>query len=154
MLVFLDINGVMVPAKGWKKPDLLGDGFAAFSNKAINALRSLISEDTTIMLTTSHKSNYNVGTWKDIFAKRGINVEKIQVLDENINNLDRKSEIERWFLLNNTHEDFVVIDDDKTLNSLKRDLKSHLILTTPMIGLTDENLGNVSNITKGLEVVI
>ena len=29
MIIFLDIDGVMVPAKGWKVPDQLDDGFPA-----------------------------------------------------------------------------------------------------------------------------
>ncbi len=57
MFIFLDIDGVMVPAQGWKSPELLNDGFPVFSNKASRVLQSLISEDTTVMLTTSHKSN-------------------------------------------------------------------------------------------------
>ena len=31
MLFFLDIDGVMVPAKGWKSPEFLDDGFPAFN---------------------------------------------------------------------------------------------------------------------------
>jgi hypothetical protein len=31
MLIFLDIDGVMVPAKSWERPVLLKDGFPAFS---------------------------------------------------------------------------------------------------------------------------
>jgi hypothetical protein len=30
MLIFLDIDGVMVCVKGWKSPELLNDGFPAF----------------------------------------------------------------------------------------------------------------------------
>jgi hypothetical protein len=140
MLLFLDIDGVMVPAKGWKNPELLSDGFAAFSSKAVDVLQSLISEDTTIMLTTSHKSNYNIDEWKAIFLKRGIHIEKIKLLDKNINNLDRKSEILSWFNLNNVQENFLIIDDDKSLNSLPEFLKKNLILTSPMVGLTKEHL--------------
>ena len=31
MLVFLDIDGVMAPAKSWQRPDILEDGFVDFS---------------------------------------------------------------------------------------------------------------------------
>jgi hypothetical protein len=154
MLLFLDIDGVMVPAKGWKRPELLIDGFPAFSGKAVNALQNLISEDTTIMLTTSHKSNYSIEEWKDIFTKRGLNVRKIELLEKNTDNLDRKNEIEKWFHLYKGHEDFIIIDDDKSLNSLPEYLKRHLVLTSPMVGLTAENLEKVSKITKGFEVAI
>lgn len=133
----------MVPAKGWKSPELLDDGFPAFSNRASCVLQSLISEETTIMLTTSHKSNYTIDEWKGIFRKRGINVEKIKSLDINVDNLSRKDEILNWFIVNKTNEDFIIIDDDKSLNSLPNSLKENLILTSPFIGLTDEHLENV-----------
>ena len=140
MLMFLDIDGVMVPAKGWKNPELLDDGFPAFSDRAKRVLQNLISEDTTIMLTTSHKSNYTIDQWKAIFKKRGINATKIRTLDINVNNLSRKDEIANWFNINNTNEDFIIIDDDKSLNSLPSFLKAKLLLTSPLIGLTEQHL--------------
>ena len=52
MLYFLDIDGVMVPAEAWKSPELLNDGFPAFSSKATSTLQHLLSEDDIVMLTT------------------------------------------------------------------------------------------------------
>lgn len=154
MLIFLDIDGVMVPAKSWKSPELLNDGFPAFSSKASSVLQSLISEGTTVILTTSHKSNYTIDDWKDIFRKRGIDLKKIKTLDNNLANLSRKDEILNWFDSNNINETFVIIDDDKSLNSLPDFLKRNLILTSPLIGLTDEHLENIRTIlNKNLHVV-
>lgn len=48
MLLFLDIDGVMVPAKSWETPALLVDGFPAFSSRAIAALQRLISEGASL----------------------------------------------------------------------------------------------------------
>lgn len=144
----------MVPAKSWKNPDLLNDGFPAFSSKASSVLQSLISEGTTVILTTSHKSNYTIDDWKDIFRKRGIDLKKIKTLDNNLANLSRKDEILNWFDSNNINETFVIIDDDKSLNSLPDFLKRNLILTSPLIGLTDEHLENIRTIlNKNLHVV-
>ena len=135
MFIFLDIDGVMVPAKGWQSPELLNDGFPAFSNKATRVLQSLITQDATIMLTTSHKSNYTLDEWKAIFNKRGINVEIIESLGNNVDNLSRKDEIIKWFNIHNNINEFVIIDDDKSLNSLPDNLKKNLVLTNPMVGL-------------------
>jgi len=152
MLFFLDIDGVMVPAKGWKSPEFLNDGFPAFSSKAISALQGLISDDVTIMLTTSHKAKFSIDEWKSIFKNRGINTEKIKSLPENFNNLSRKDEIVNWFNVNNVDEDFVIIDDDKSLNELPDFLKKNLVQTSPYIGLTEEHSEAIKSLLlKGLQ---
>jgi hypothetical protein len=152
MIIFLDIDGVMVPAKGWKAPELLADGFPAFSSKASKVLQSLISEDTIIMLTTSHKSNYTITEWKNIFKSRGVNVRKIKSLHKNVDNLSRKDEILNWLTTNPTNNDFVIIDDDKSLNALPEYLKKKLILISSYIGLTEEHLLDIQAIlNKGLQ---
>jgi len=140
MLIFLDIDGVMVPAKGWKSPELLQDGFTAFSSKAVGALQQLINEDTTIILTTSHKSNYSIDQWKGIFEKRGVAISKMTSLGPNPQNISRLDEILNWFENNQIEEDFIIIDDDKGLNALPVFLKEKLILTSPLIGLTNEHV--------------
>lgn len=146
MLFFLDIDGVMVPAKGWKSPELLQDGFPAFSSKATCVLQSLISEEITIMLTTSHKSKFSIKEWSSIFKNRGINVKKIKSLPENCNNHSRKEEIVNWFNLHAVNEAFVIIDDDKTLNDLPDFLKDHLVQPSPYIGLTEEHAESIQTI--------
>lgn len=152
MLFFLDIDGVMVPAKGWKSPEFLNDGFPAFSSKATLTLQNLISEEDTVMLTTSHKSKFSIEEWKSIFKNRGISIEKIKSLPENFNNLSRKEEIVNWFNVNNVDEDFVIIDDDKSLNELPPFLKENLIQTSPYIGLTEEHSEAIKSIShKGLQ---
>lgn len=154
MLLFLDIDGVMVPAKGWKSPEFLNDGFPSFSIKATQTLQQLITEDVTIMLTTSHKANYTIEEWKSIFKNRGISIGKIESLPNNINNLSRKDEIVNWFNINIIHENFVIIDDDKSLNALPSFLKSNLVQTSPFIGLTEEHLEMIKLITdRGFQTV-
>lgn len=151
MLFFLDIDGVMVPAKGWKSPEILFDGFPAFSSKATITLQNLISEEDTIMLTTSHKAKFGIEEWKSIFKNRGINIKNIKSLPENLNNLSRKDEIVNWFNVNNIDEDFVIIDDDKSLNELPDFLKENLVQTSPYIGLTEEHLKPIKSISlRGL----
>ena len=152
MLLFLDIDGVMVPAKGWKSPEFLNDGFPAFSIKATNILQRLITEDVTIILTTSHKSKFSIDEWKSIFKNRGINIEKIKSLPENLNNHSRKDEIVNWFNVNNIEEDFIIIDDDKSLNDLPDFLKGNLVQTSPFIGLTEEHSEAIKSIShRGFE---
>jgi len=151
MIFFLDIDGVMVPAKGWKSPEFLNDGFPAFSSKAIITLQNLISNEDTILLTTSHKAKFSIEEWKSIFKNRGINIENIRALPENLNNLSRKDEIVNWFNVNSIDEDFVIIDDDKSLNELPDFIKEYLVQTSPYIGLTEEHCEAIKSVSrKGL----
>lgn len=152
MLVFLDIDGVMVPAKGWTSPEFLHDGFPAFSIKAVQTLRNVISEEDSVMLTTSHKANFSMEEWKTIFKNRGLNINNIQSLPENVNNLSRKDEIVNWFNLNNAYEGFVIIDDDKSLNDLPGFLKENLVQTSSYVGLTEEHIVAIKAILfKGIQ---
>ncbi len=140
MRIFLDIDGVMVPAKSWQRPELLNDGFPSFSSKATYVLQRLISEDTIIMLTTSHKGNHSVEEWKSIFKNRNINIENLQRLPTNVDSLSRKDEILRWVNINGISDDFIILDDDKSLNELPTFLKENLVQTSALIGLTEEHL--------------
>jgi len=145
MLVFLDIDGVMVPAKSWENPKLLSDGFPEFSDRAIRVLQNVVSEDVTVMLTTSHKSRFSVEEWKRIFNARGININKLGKLDESSFGTSRRDEILNWFKLNIIDEDFIIIDDDKSLNALPSFLKKNLILTSSMVGLTGTHLDEIES---------
>lgn len=137
MLLLLDIDGVMVPAKSWKRPEFLNDGFFAFGSDATNALQKIISETSAdILLTTSHKTKYTIQEWRNIFDLRGISIKNIYCLPENVNFLSRKDEIMKWVNANADLLDFIIIDDDKSLNALPGFIKSKLIQTSASIGLT------------------
>jgi len=140
MLILLDIDGVMVPANSWKKPEILEDGFPGFSPKAIKALQKIFEKTSAdVVLTTSHKSKYSPDEWKNIFKKRGIDIKKISRLPENTTHLSRKQEIIDWFKNNDKiNLNFVIIDDDKTLNSLPDFLKNKLVQTSGSVGLTGD----------------
>ena len=154
MLILLDIDGVMVPAKSWERPELLDDGFPVFSSRATRVLQNIISDDTTVMLTTSHKSTYTIDEWKSIFEKRSIKITNLKSIGSNTNNLSRKDEILNWFNVNNVDEDYVIIDDDKSLNGLPVFLKDKLILTSSLVGLNDQHLDEIKSILyKGLQPV-
>lgn len=142
MKILLDIDGVMVPISSWKNTKILSDEFPEFSSKAIAALQLLISKTNgDIVLTTSHKYKYTLEQWIDIFKFRGINICSIERLPYNSDNLSRKEEILNWLDLNN-EESFIIVDDDKSLNSLPNQLKDRLILVSPMIGLTETLVEN------------
>jgi hypothetical protein len=143
MFVFLDIDGVMVPAKSWKSPPLLPDGFYQFSDDAVRVLQGLVADNTTLVLTTSHKSRFTLQQWKNIFERRGIRLTRLKKLDTSTPNLNRREEIVRWMNMNGVPQVFIIIDDDKSLNDLPNTLKDQLILTNSTVGLTDAHADEI-----------
>jgi hypothetical protein len=150
MLIFLAIDGVMAPAKSWQRPDILEDGFVDFSSKAVSVLQDVLAQnaDTTIILTTSHKSRFSLSQWKIIFERRGLKVNKLESLNDNNDFQSRKVEILNWFESNDIHEDFIIIDDDKSLNDLPTFYKDRLILTSSLVGLNESHWADIQDIVN------
>jgi hypothetical protein len=77
--------------------------------------------------------------WNQIFELRGIHVGKISKINDVKKAIDikkRNVEIEEWFSNNRTAE-FLIIDDDKSLNELTDDLKNRWIQIDAMLGITE-----------------
>ena len=152
MRILLDIYVVMVTTPSWKPAEIHSDGFPSFNSRAVSNLQKIISETgASIVLTSSHKSSYSVTEWKDLFNTRGINV-PIEKLDDNVDKLNRKDEILNW-LKYNTLEDYVIIDDDNSLNDLPSDIKEKLVLTSSLIGLNDDKTNLALEVLKNSELV-
>lgn len=136
MTILLDIDGVLVQGKSWKPVDLLKDGFYAFLPIASLSLNKIIKETKAkIILTTSHKDRYTKEQWETIFLNRGIDahIEKL-----NVQANERLTEILIWYTLN-SNENFVILDDDKTLCDLPKIIKNRLILIDPLICLNEQH---------------
>lgn len=137
MYVLLDIDGVMVPAKSWKTPKFLEDGFFEFSNSAIEALDEILNTGACLLLTSSHGDKYPIEKWDEIFTLRGIET-NIGLRFKNTIGLSRKEDVIGW--LNSFKMDkYVIIDDDKSLNALPEEIKKRTIITDSIIGLTMED---------------
>lgn len=154
MLILLDIDGVMLSASSWKPVERLDDGFSNFSHRAVSSLQRIILETgASIVLTTSHKSTYSLYQWHNIFKKRGINVSIVGKLDDNTTFLSRKEEILNWQLKNKGINNYVIIDDDKSLNGLPINIKEKVVLTSPMVGLTNDDALSAIKTLKKYELV-
>lgn len=150
MLILLDIDGVMVSGASWKRPEILEDGFFAFEPNAARALQKIISQTgATILLTSSHKTRYTRLQWMNIFKVRNINVSEIDFLPTDTLKMTRKEEIMAWFDTKSNDERFVIIDDDKSLNSLPPVIKERFVLTSSLAGLTDELATEAISILDG-----
>ena len=142
MTILLDIDGVLVTVPAWRSVKLLSDGFLEFNERAVKNLIKLINETkASIVLTTTHRFNYSVPEWKELLKTRGINpssISKVNELESLSDIAYRSVEIEQWINLHTDITNYVIIDDDLSLNGLPLAIKQKCVLTKPLIGLDDE----------------
>lgn len=152
MIFFLDIDGVMVHANPNRPVEPATDGFYVFSRAAVETFNTIfIAKEDQVILSTSHRFRYSVVEWKRIFLDRDIRIDSLQLLDNAeqhlIHHYTRKDEvlghIGRQCM---RAEEIIIIDDDKSLNDLPRELKSRLVLTSSYIGLTEKDLPKLKTI--------
>lgn len=124
-----------------------------FSDKAVSALNALLVAGASIMLTTSHKSNFSLDEWKVLFLNRGIKSVKIDRLPHNDSSVDRRAELVNWFNVQSVNEEFIILDDDKCLNDLPLFLKERLIQPSPYIGLTLDHLKEARAILAARQLI-
>jgi sugar-specific transcriptional regulator TrmB len=142
MVILLDIDGVLVTKPSWEKVESGPDGFMLFNKGSAENLAFILSEtNASVVLTTTHRINFDLEKWIEIFASRGINISAISKLN-NKNSLaemhDRGTEIKEWVDSNRDQQDYVIIDDDTSINNLPSAIKNRWVATKPFIGIDDE----------------
>ncbi|MBL7706059.1 MAG: hypothetical protein JNM21_10995 [Taibaiella sp.] len=141
MTLLLDIDGVLETSPAWKTPRLLEDGFYQFNVEAQENLKAIIAQfQPEIILTTTHRVNYTLEQWRQIFQARGMNIAKISKINDAGNSTElrkRNQEIEAWFY-KNTGIDFLILDDDTSLYELPLVIKERWIRIDPLLGITRE----------------
>ncbi|MBC7553993.1 MAG: hypothetical protein H7257_08440 [Taibaiella sp.] len=150
-IILLDIDGVMVTTPGWKRAEMNSDGFMEFNRRAAGNLASIIAATgADVILTTSHRNQYPAEAWKLILDRRGIATNSITIIDDYIgagNYTSRAEEIQRWVRVFGEHKNYVIIDDDTSLDNLPVSVKNRWVKTSPLIGLDDKA------VAKALEVL-
>ena len=154
MTILLDIDGVLVTTPSWKQVEQLADGFMKFSEVAVAVanLSTLYKEtNASIVLTTTHRINYSESQWKEIFKLRGLNFETISKLNDKTEIsqlLDRATEIKEWTKSNPVDSNYVIIDDDLSINSLDDSIKERWVATKPLIGFDKDSKDKALQILK------
>lgn len=133
MIIYLDIDGVMVPATPHKTPEIESDGFYKFTTDSIQCLNSF-KEDIEIVLISSHKDRFSKEQWVEIFKSRGVEFTDIHIAPGDISTYKSKKEYIEDFFFHSYR--FIIIDDDKSLREIHPMLKPNIIIPDPYIGLT------------------
>lgn len=152
MIILLDIDGVLVTTPAWRAVELHADGFMKFNERAAKNLAGILDETGAgVILTTTHRINYSVEEWKVLLMTRGIkpdSLAKINGVTSSDAMVNRGTEIEEWVHEHGVGKNYVIIDDDLSINRLPIDIKSRFVLTKPMIGLDEAATMKVVDILR------
>ena len=144
MIILLDIDGVLETTPTWRQVEIHSDGFMKLNEKALENLSTLHKRtNASIVLTTTHRINYDETKWIEIFRLRGLNFETISKLNnktEISQLLDRGTEIKEWVEKKGEGQNYVIIDDDQSINALPEYIKERWVATRPSIGFDKEAL--------------
>lgn len=148
IILFLDLDGVLITTASWKADEIDSDGYSKFSPKLVMNLNKLLhTENFEIWLSSSRRLNKSLEELNEIFKTRNISKSIKGLLPYFPPLKNRKEEIER-FVKENKIEDYLILDDDKSLNGLPIPMKEKLVLTQYMKGFNEEKLSEALNKIK------
>jgi hypothetical protein len=139
-LLILDLDGVLITNPSWKADRIHSDGYSEFNETCVENLNRLLTlAEFDIWLSSTRRTVKTLNEFNLIFKNRGIKKEIVGFLPEYADCRNRKEEILK-FITEFKTSDFLIIDDDKSLNGLEIGIKECLILTELTKGFNSEKL--------------
>lgn len=139
-VLLLDLDGVLITTPPWKADEIHTDGYSCFNDICVQNLNRLLTHcHFDIWLTSTRRTVKTIAEFNQIFKNRGIKGEIKGFIPTYADCSNRREEI-LTFLSEFPISNFLIIDDDKSLNDLKDESKKHLISTELMQGFTAEKL--------------
>jgi hypothetical protein len=139
-ILILDLDGVLITTPIWKADEIESDGYSKFNMNCVDNLNILLSQSNfEIWLSSTRRTVKTLIEFNKIFKKRNIESVIKGFLPEYQECKTRKDEITR-FIDESEISDFLIIDDDKSLNGLEKNHKEKLILTELQKGFDTEKL--------------
>ncbi|MCH2195296.1 MAG: HAD domain-containing protein [Kordia sp.] len=122
----------------WKADEIDVDGYSKFNMNCVDNLNKLLEQsDFEIWLSSTRRTVKTLTEFNQIFENRHIKKEIKGFLPEYQECNTRKDEIIQ-FIEEFKISDFLIIDDDKSLNGLNENYKEKLILTELQKGFDTE----------------
>ncbi|MEO0505721.1 MAG: HAD domain-containing protein [Bacteroidota bacterium] len=138
--LILDIDGVLITNPPWKADQILSDRYSEFNETCVGNLNELLNvAEFDIWLSSTRRMKKNLVEFNEIFGNRGIKQKLKGFLPEYADCKNRKEEVLK-FITEFGPTDFLIIDDDKSLNGLTESLKRKLILTELTKGFDSQKL--------------
>jgi hypothetical protein len=120
-----------------------------FNKQSSSNLADVLAQtNAAVVLTTTHRISFTNEQWLAIFRLRGITINNVLKLNDKqslAEMKDRGTEIENW-AKDNPNTNFVIMDDDPSINKLPEWIRQRWVSTKPFIGIDEEAKQNVLSI--------
>ncbi|WP_397363883.1 HAD domain-containing protein [Olleya sp. R77988] len=139
-ILILDLDGVLITNPSWKADRIHSDGYSEFNESCVENLNRLLTlTEFDIWLSSTRRTVKSLTEFNLIFKNRRIKKEIVGFLPEYADCKNRKEEVLK-FITEFKASDFLIIDDDKSLNGLENGIKDSLVLTELTKGFNSEKL--------------
>lgn len=136
-VIILDLDGVLVTTPPWRRDELDVDGYSKFNDNAIENFNMLTNNlNFELWLISDRRKGKTLEQFNEIFKNRNINCQLTGMVPV-YGYLTRLEELNK-FLVENEIENYILIDDDNSLEGLQD--KSSWVKTKPLIGFGTEEL--------------
>jgi len=138
--ILLDLDGVLITTPSWKPDNLHEDGYSDFNREAVQNLNILLSEvDAELWLSSTRRLGKTLEEFNLIFSNRNIQQSIKGFLPAGTLGENRLIEVEA-FLDHEFPKNFLILDDDTSLNELEDYRKKFWVKTDRLIGFNEEKL--------------
>lgn len=136
MIIFLDIDGVMLPYLSEYLKTRHEDGDYPFKPESVEALNNIVDRlNAKIVISSTWRTSRTIERMKEIFKNRGVTGEIIDYTP--MLGGDRGEEIQTWLDMHD-YDDFIIIDDEMKgiINHFPR-YNHHVLRTNRYRGLDE-----------------
>lgn len=138
-IILLDLDGVLITTAQWKPDSMHEDGYSDFNPECVEKLNELVKETGySIVLSSDRRRGADIDKFNERFKARGVK-ESIVAYVPDYNEgtkkpwLNRRQEIE-LFLEEFKPDNYLILDDDKSLCDVSKEIKANWIQTYMSIG--------------------
>lgn len=140
LTIILDLDGVLITTPNWKPDEIDTDGYSKFNENCITHLNKLLDSWTCeIFLSSSRRTSKSIHDFNQIFEHRKITNPIKEFIPIYKNCKNRKEELLQ-FIKDRNISNFLILDDDKSLNDLPSNHKNRLVLTELHKGFNNDKL--------------
>lgn len=140
-VIILDLDGVLITTPSWQPDTMHEDGYSDFDQQSKANFNVLLDDvQAEIWLSSSRRLAKTLSEWNQIFVNRKIHRELTGLMPVSPNRSNRCEEIEAFLTYSSAVSNFLILDDDASLEDSPAHMKKFWVRTYPLIGFSYNKL--------------